>query len=311
MMKVSFLWNRKKISPLQMNRAEKVFHYLVLLLPLAQFAIFYVAVNLNTVLLSFKQYLPDGSFNIVWFENIGRVLQDFVKEPRLYYGLKNSLLYFVCFLVFGVTLSLFFSYYIFKKFPFANTFKIFLFLPQVISSIIMVLIYRFAVSNLIPTLMNKLFGMEMQGLLDNGNTVLGAVIFYNLWVGFGSNILLYVGAMNNVSESCLEAAKIDGAGFFREFFFIVFPQIFATFTTLILMALASIFTWQLELYSFWGKGAEVEMYTVGYYMYIETLSSSMVNKPYLAAMGLTITLVIAPISLLVKWAMEKFGPSVN
>ena len=294
-----------------MDKSEKIFHYIVLVLPLIQFIIFYCAVNINSILLSFKAYQPDGSVQIVWFDNIIQVLKDFTREPRLYYGLKNSLLYLVCFLVIGVPLALFFSYYIFKKYPMSGFFRVLLFLPQIISAIIMVLIYRYTVTNLLPNLASKLFGIKMPGLLDNSKTVLGTVIFYNLWVGFGANSLLYVGAMNNISDSCLEAAKIDGAGFFREFFSIVLPQIFPTFTTFILMALASLFVWQLELYSFWGKNTEVKLYTIGYYMYIENLSISMTKKPYLASMGVLITLVIAPITLFVRWAMEKYGPSAE
>jgi hypothetical protein len=57
--------------------------------------------------------------------------------------------------------------------------------------------------------------------------------------------------------------------------------------------------------------------TLGYYLYVGANVSSLIGKdgyltyPQLSAMGLLSTAILAPITLLIKWAMRKFGPSVD
>lgn len=304
-------FEKKIASSAFRNKSNLIFYIVAVALPVLQFLIFYIGVNFNSITLAFKHYNADGTYSVVWFENIVQVIKDFGNMPTLQYALRNSFSAYFASLLIGTTLALLFSYYIFKKFPLSKTFRVFLFLPQIISAVVMVLLYSYMVSEFLPEVANKLFHIEMKGLLDDPKTRFGTLVFYYLWVGFGTSTLLYSGAMNNISESIMEAAKIDGAGFFVEFFRIVFPLIFPTFVTFIVAGLASLFSAQLELYSFYADAAEFEVYTVGYYMYVETLKATTARYPYLSAMGMTITLIVAPIALVVRWLLEKFGPSVE
>jgi ABC-type sugar transport system permease subunit len=63
---------------------------------------------------------------------------------------------------------------------------------------------------------------------------------------------MYLGAMNGISESVVEAAKLDGVTFFGEFIYITFPSIFSTFRSLLIVSIGGIFTNQARLLSFFG-----------------------------------------------------------
>lgn len=78
---------------------------------------------------------------------------------------------------------------------------------------------------------------------------------------------MFLGAMNNISDSVLEAAKIDGASFLREFVYVVIPLVYPTFVVFVTVGVVQIFTNQLALYSFYGDSAELQDYTIGYYLY--------------------------------------------
>ena len=301
----------KKANNLQSAKRAKLFFYSVMFaVPLLQFIVFYIGVNFNSLLLVFQK-IRDGETTFAGFENIVRIVKDLFSEPIFKYAIRNSLVFYIISLLFGTSLALFFSFYIFKRFPLWSVFRVFLFVPQVISSIVMVILFTYMVELGIPTLFRDVFGVQMEGLLENASTTFGTIVFFNIWVSFGTNVLLYVGSMNNISDSVVEYAKIDGANYFQEFIYIILPLIYPTIVTFIIIGLAGIFTNQMNLFSFYGKSAEIRFYTFGYYFYVKALKASASEYPYLASLGVIITLVIAPVTIVIRKLLEKFGPKTD
>lgn len=187
-----------------------------------------------------------------------------------------------------------------------------LFLPSIISAIVMVTIFQFFVERAIPAFVLKLFDVQIRGLMENISTRYATIMFYNIWVGFGTGVLMYSNGMSGISPDIVESAHLDGAEGIREFWYITLPLIYPTLSTFLITGVAGIFTNQINLYSFYGAGAPVGVQTYGYYLYMKTqLAQSMSSEaeyPPLAAMGLLMTVVAVPLTMLVKWALEKFGP---
>lgn len=273
-----------------------------------QFLIFYVYVNFNSILLSIREmnyYTQNWDF--VGMKNFSKVLADFSSLAYMRDALKNT------FIVFGIHLitmflPIFFAYYLFKKYPLHGVFKVFLFLPSVISSVVLVLCYKYFVEVAIPNLWELLFDAEIKGLLSNPNTKWGTLIFYSVWIGMGSSFLLYLGAISGISESVFEAAKLDGVNVIQEFVFIVFPMIYPTFTTFMITGFATMFTNQLNIYTFYGDKAEYAIYTMGYLLYAKVRTVSISEYPYYAALGLILTAIVMPLCFGTKWLMAKVGP---
>jgi ABC-type sugar transport system permease subunit len=208
-------------------------------------------------------------------------------------------------------LGLVFAYYIYKK-KFASKFyKIMLFLPSIISSIVLITIFKYFANFILPQLFEKWFDAEIPALTSDVSTTLGTIIFYNIFAGFGTSILLYSGAMTNVSESVLEAAKIDGVGPVREFVQIIVPLIYPTLKTLLITGVATIFTADMGLFSFYGTGAKPYLYTFGYYILRGARTATLAEYPYLASVGVSLTFVAVPLTFFVRWLLTKFGPSVE
>ena len=172
----------------------------------------------------------------------------------------------------------------------------------------MVTIFMQFVESGIPNIINQLFGVDMMGLLANSKLTFVVILFYNVWIGFGVSTLLYVGAMNSINESVIEAAKIDGVNTFQEFIHIIMPLIWPTFTQFFVVSVGAIFMNQLALYAFYGQNSEARLYTFGYYLYKEVMFASNVDLPYLAAIGIVLTMITIPATLLIKWALQKIRP---
>lgn len=295
------------------NRKDLLFYCCMIALPILQVCVFYIYMNLNSVLLSFKSYEKDAMghwvYTFVGADNFFTAVKDLVTERVFSVSFKNSILLFFYSFVFGTFLAEVFSYYIYKKYPLSKFFQIILFLPQIISSVVMVIIFKYLAEEMIPTLFNSVFGTDMIGLLTKNDTAFTTVLVYSIFISYGSNILLFFGAMSNINESVLEAGQLDGMNVVQEFLYIAFPSVWSTFVTLTITAVAGIFANQMNLYTIYGKNADYGMYTMGYYLYTETVSASYADYPYLSALGIIFSVILFPICLLIRKLMLKYGPS--
>lgn len=303
---------KKRTKKLNKKQKDMIFYSVIIGLPLLQFLVFYVGVNINSILLSFLSYdANNGTYDWNNFKNFEIFIYEFNSQSLFRASFYNSIVAFMVGLVTGKVLALLFSFYIYKKFFGHKFFKVILFMPSIISSIVMVTIFLQFVESGIPNIMNQLFGIEMLGLLANSKMTFGTILFYNIWIGFGVTILLYVSAMENINPSLIEAAKIDGANQIHEFFYIVMPMIWPTFVQLMVVSVAGIFINQLNLFAFYGEHAQSKLYTFGYYLYRGVLKASSADFPYLATVGIILTLISIPVVILVRSLLIKFGPKVD
>ena len=147
-------------------------------------------------------------------------------------------------------------------------------------------------------------------MLSSSETNLIYMLCFCTLIGFGTDMILYSGAMSSIDDSLIESAQIDGASPARELVKIVLPAIYPTLSMKIVLSVAGIFTNQAFLFSFYGGDTPYSLRTFGYYLFITVNNSpTMADYPYAAAMGIVFTLVATPITLLTKHLLEKFGPS--
>ena len=293
------------------RRADLLFYASMIALPLLQWIIFYVVVHANSFFLAFKSYTSTGVSTWVGFDNFRRVWSDLtLKNSALINAFKNSLLaYALNFAVLPITILT--PYYIYKKMPGSEFFKVMLFLPSILSGMVMSLLYQYIIDKVLPDYMMNAFGIKMPAFLSDTSTRFWAAWFYMAWFGMGSKVLLYTGTMSRIPVSVVESAKLDGCGPVREFLTITFPLIFSTASTYFIIGFSDIFTGQLGLYTFFGTNSQT-VQTVGYYLYRTTLSSSgFENYPYASALGLFFTAFVAPLTLLLRHYLRKLSPSVD
>ncbi len=297
------------------KHGARIFYWAVLFLPIVQFCIFYIGVNFNSILLSFKQYQIDGG-GFKWldasdmFANYKLFFSDISRDIVLKYCFENSFLVWLFAVIVITPFSVLFSYYIYKRRPLSGLFKVLLFMPTIIPGIVMALIYLFFVDGGIPILVEKWFDKRILGLMYNPDSAMWTIIVFLLLTGFGTGMLLYTGAMSRIDTSLVESSKIDGANAWNEIWHIVLPSIYPTFTMQMVFGIATFFTSQAALYSFYGIGASPQNYTLGYWMFIKVAADNGTYSeyPYASAAGVVFTLIAAPVTLLTKNLLERFGP---
>lgn len=286
---------------------ENIFYICLIALPMLNFVVFYLGVNFNAILLAFKSYDAQGVASFAGFENFKNVLNELNGEAVVGVALKNSAFVYVFGLIFSLPICLCTSYYVYKKGFAFEFFKVILFLPSIISSVVMAIIFTYLCDRAIPeVLMN--FGIRTSGLISDHDTAFMTILIYNTIIGFGGNIILYTGTMSGISESVVESCHLDGANLLQEFWYITLPMIYPMLTVGFITGVAGLLTADIGLFTYFGSGAPGKLYTMGYYLYKETYIATLVRYPYLSALGILLTLVAVPLTYVVKHFLEKNDP---
>ena len=299
------------------------FYISVVALPLIQFCIFYIGVNFNSFFMAFQKFKPNSMVMESWsLENFITLYEEWVNGVTLKNALKTSLFAFGVNVLLGMTSGILFSYYIFKKMPLHGLFKVVLFMPSIISSMVMTMAYQYfmedgiiAIAEIFGKTLEPGFMFSTESLIASKSTsiitrALLSVVLYNVWVSFGTQILMYVGAMSGIPEGTIEAGQIDGVNAIREFWHIVLPSVWSTFVVFLTAQIAVIFTNQMSLMNFGGVGVN----TIGFHIFqnMERIIRKEGDYPQLtiySSLGIVCSLIAIPITLGVRWLLTKFGPS--
>lgn len=307
---------RKKITR-QRSWKKLLFYAICISIPVLHFLVFYVYINFNSFLLAFRKYEFVGAEGIkmsyAGFQNFAVAWKEITQYA---YRIGNSLLYLLINLGVSIPITLLFSFYIYKKGPFHNFFKVMLFMPQVLSAVVFGLIYV-CLTNDVYFFLEK--SSATANLLNNPDTQQWVIIAFNILMSFGVNLLMFTSAMSGVNESIVESAQIDGCKPMQEFWYIILPMIFPTILTLGLITFARVFTDQYNLYTLFGK-FEPKSSSIGFYLYLQAgqdANTALVGQegylsfPVLSAYGLILTAIVMPVTLFLRWLLNKYGPKAD
>ncbi len=308
---------------LKRDTKRKLFFYSMLAFPVFQFCLLYFYVNFSSLTLAFKKFeIVDNLLVDSWagFGNFSHAFEHLSSNLGM---VKNSVIYSIIHIIVGIGGGTLFSYYIFKEYAMSNLFKVFLFLPNIVATIIFVTIYKYLCNNAYISLMNSLGASAPIGLLEDPDVGYWVLVLFNVWLGFGTTVLMMSGAMGGINESCIESAKLDGVNSIQEFIFIVVPLIYPTLSTFIVVSFTGLFTNTMHAVGFFDYSTNIaptHLQTYGYRFFLDVRHAAYtegvvmnggLTMSQLSAIGLVFTVVTYTIVMTVKKLLKKFGPSVD
>jgi ABC-type sugar transport system permease subunit len=185
-------------------------------------------------------------------------------------------------------------------------------IPQIVSSFVICLLFsKFIDYNgaLTAVIYRINPAATVPNFLRDPAVSFNTVIFYMIWSGFGTSVIIFSNAMKEVNDEILESARVDGVhGMFQELFHIVLPLIYPTLSTFLITGFAGFLVVTGPNIEFYMYDAPREVYNVGYFYVRQTMVQSENYYPVLAAGGLLMTVVIAPFTHLVKRFLDKHDP---
>ena len=274
----------------------------MLSIAILNFLVFWLYVNFNSILMAFQQQTSVG---LVWtLDNFSRFFREVqISDFQLGLAVKNSVLLYVVGTFLTLPLSLLFAYYLYKRVPLSGFFRVIFFLPSIVSAAVLVTLFKYLVMPSGP--LNELLSfvlrrdVSIEWVVDEQYSMF-TILFYCVWTGFGSNIVLLTGAIYRIPEDVMEYGKLDGIGMTRELFNVVIPLIWPTMSTLVICNTAGLFTSSGPVLLF-TEGQYGTM-TLGYFIFDRVQAG---QYYYPAAIGLLFTFIGVPLTLFVKWVCDR------
>ena len=140
---------------------------------------------------------------------------DIFKDKVFRVVLKNFLLFALFTVTIQAVLGFLLADLFQKKFLGRDVSKAVLFMPAILSSIIIGQVFYRLLDPNIGYLKNILSFFGVSAPLSNPKLAIWAIIIVNIWQWTGYSMTLYYGSMAGISEDLYEAAKIDGASHFQ------------------------------------------------------------------------------------------------
>jgi ABC-type sugar transport system permease subunit len=134
-------------------------------------------------------------------------------------------------------------------------------------------------------------------------------MFFNIFAGFGTSVLMYTNKMDSIDPEIIESSHLDGADGVKEFWYIILPQAFSIVQVFLMTGFAAIFSNQLNALMLFDYELGKDIQTVGYMLWrgVTRAGGNITQMPRFAALGLMITIVIVPLTFLLRWTMQKVG----
>ena len=124
-----------------------------------------------------------------------------------------------------------------------NIYRAGFFLPNIIGGIILGYIWQFIFNQFVPKLAAAVgFTYLSENLmLGNSNTAILALVIVSTWQYAGYIMMIYVAAIQSIPSSVMEAASVDGAGYFTRVRRILMPMVANAFTITLFLTLTNSF----------------------------------------------------------------------
>lgn len=184
------------------------------------------------------------------------------------------------------------------KGPLCSVFRCIFYLPVVTGSVAVTVVWKWMFNNYygIFNYVGKTVGVLDKNInwLGDEKFALACIILILITTSVGQPIVLYVSALNNVDQSLVEAAQVDGATKFQCFWRIKWPQIMPT--TLYILVITTINSFQcfalIQLLTSGGPNHSTD--TIMYYIYYNAFK--LYKYGYGNAMGVVLAVIIAVLS---------------
>jgi ABC-type sugar transport system permease subunit len=176
-----------------------------------------------------------------------------------------------------------------SKIKFKKVFRTIFFIPCLISAVVVGFVWLKMYGNVLPALMETLNLKINVMLFGSERTVLTGMLVANNWQWIGYWMLIYLAALQSIPINMYEAARIDGAGRFRQFFSITLPMLAPAMT----ICIVGITTGSLKVYdllvSSTSGGPGRASTSIIYYIYNTAIS----GRQYGYGSALSISLIVA------------------
>ena len=279
---------------------ESRFYGWIYILPgLLIYLVFIVYPILETIRTSFYRWDGFSSNRVfILFDNYIKLISD----PQFLKALLNNLTFIIFYSIIPIFIGLLLASLLGRKpLPGMSFFRAGLFLPQILSMVVVGVTWRW--------IFNPAFGLLNSGLravgldhltrawLGDFQLALPSVGVVGTWVMYGFCMILFLSGMQRIPEDQYEAAELDGANGFRQLIHITLPSLRSEMSVaLITTIIAALRVFDLVYVTTKGGPGDSTLVT-GFLVYRSAFQQNQLG--YASAVATVMTLLILIISLII------------
>ena len=213
-------------------------------------------------------------------------------------AIRNTVFYTLLFVPLGLIVALGAALLLNRNVRIAKLFRTLFYVPVVSSTVATATIWYW-VLNPQKGLLNAAlgwFGIQGPAWLYDSHWAMIAIVIMNVWAGFGTNMIIFLGGLQGVPNNLREAARLDGANAFQVFWHVVLPSIRPTLFLVTTQLIISAFQVFDQAYILTKGGPGNSTVTVVYYIYDRGFGA--LRMGYASALSFVLFAIIFVFSLI-------------
>ena len=263
------------------------------------FAIFTLGPIILAFIMAFTEWDGNNPMKFVGISNFTAIFSD----DRFTSALKNTIVYSVFTVPFTLVVALALAILLNQKMKGTTFFRTVTFFPYVASLVAVAAVWNMLFTpseeGLINQLLINVFHAEPLKWAASPNTVMLTIVLFSIWKNMGYYMVIYLAGLQGISEDLYEAAAIDGANSWEQFWYVTIPQLKPTTFFVTIMLTISCFKIYDIVYMLAGGSNGVvnkSAIVLVYYIYEEAFRNWKLGRA--SASALVLFLIVLVITLI-------------
>jgi multiple sugar transport system permease protein len=295
---ITIVQNRKFPPP---SKRKNILPYLLVSPYLLFVSVFVLFPVLFCFFLTFHKWNIISPMHFIGVDNYSRLFND-----RLFWkAIGNTLKFLLLHIPLQLIVSLFLAQLLNQKIRAISFFRASFFMPVIVSGVVVTILWQ-QLFGYDSGMINRILagiGFQKRGWLVNPDIAIYSIAVMATWKNVGLYVILFLVGLQTVPPQYYEAAKLEGAGRWQQFYHITLPMINPTIFLVVVLSTIGGFSLFIEPYIMTGGGPLNQ--TLSAVLYIYKQAFQYYNMGYSATLGFFYAILIMTVVVLQKKFIEK------
>lgn len=231
--------------------------------------------------------------------------QTMLADPSFQIAITNTIIYTIGVVLIAGTLGLLLAVALNRRLPGIGLYRTLLFLPFVTATSTAAVVWKWMYAPNPSGLINQivaLFGIAPQRWLLDPNLALPSVMAMSVWQSTGYTMIIFLAGLQGISRHVIEAAMVDGAGWWHRFRHITLPLLTPTLFFVGVVSVIHSFQAVSQVIILTEGGPLRRTLLLVYYLYQQAFGAF--KMAYGSAIAITLFVCIALFTLL-QWRLAE------
>ena len=224
------------------------------------------------------------------------------KDAEFWKALRNTFYFTIIVVPVQCVLALALALLVSKRFKGVAVFRTMYFSPQLTSMVVISVLWTVLYdSNPNTGLINSIlvgFGLQPINFLTNAKSAMNAIIFMSAWQGAGYQMMIFLAGLQGIPKEQYEAASVDGANTWQQFWNITIPNLKGTIKYVIMITMIQAMKLFTQPYVMTQGGPKNSTKTMVYYIYTQGFQKG--NFGYACSVAAVFFVIVVAMSLILQ-----------